>query len=63
MRKVAFWGEVDTPTKNAELLKQLSDKIEFSGRLFTLILTGEHSYFEKPLRKVPDALIYQTSKK
>lgn len=58
MRKVGFWGEVDTRPKNSYLLKQLSDEIEFHHNIFFLMLTGEHANFEKPLRKVPDALIY-----
>ncbi len=63
IRKVDLWNEVDIQPKNYHLLKQLSDNIEFDGRIFTLIITGEHIHFHKPLSKVPDALIYQTNKK
>ncbi|WP_155749496.1 M48 family metallopeptidase [Scytonema sp. UIC 10036] len=62
-RKVGFWGEVDTPQKNSNLVQQLSDELEFHHNIFFLMLTGEYANFEKPLRKVPDALIYKNHQK
>lgn len=60
IRKVNWWNETDTRPKNSQLEQELSNNIEFNGRIFILIITGEHFHFEKPLSKVPGALIYQT---
>jgi Zn-dependent protease with chaperone function len=58
IRKVGLLGEADPEPKNSQMLKQLSDEIEFHHRMFFLPLTGEHAKFEKPLCKVSNALIY-----
>ncbi|MBV6626101.1 MAG: M48 family metalloprotease [Rivularia sp. (in: Bacteria)] len=59
-RKVNWWNETDTQPKNSHLENQLSNNIEFDGRIFILVITGEYSHFDKPLSKVHNALIYQT---
>ena len=58
MRKVGFWGEVDSEGKNSQLLTRLLDKIDV-GEGFIIILNN-NPYMEKKIRKVPEALIYKS---